>query len=130
MTTTQTQTEDERRYDGDEILRDGQTYRRPMTVMDAEHVAAITRATMASAYPSTTSGVLHRPGTIVADGIQAELAATERAVRRDLRLDELSSAWRNPPPAEAQRDTAAVADVEAAAAARDQRLQDAWKGAA
>lgn len=125
------QQEDGRDYDRDGILKDGERYRRPMTLMDAEQqdVAAITRAALASAYPSP-SGALHRPGTVIGDGVQAEIAATERDVRRNLRLDELSTAWKNPPPEEVQKDNAPVADVEAAAAARDQRLQDAWKGPA
>jgi hypothetical protein len=100
---TTTQKEDARRYDPDGILKDGERYRAPMLMMDAaqDDAAAITRAALASAYQP---GAGHRPGTIVADGIQGQLAATERQVRRDLRLDAQQQLWRNPPPLEIKND--------------------------
>jgi hypothetical protein len=128
---TTAQTEDARRYDRDDVLKDGERYRSPLLLMDAAHqeVIDITRKALADSY-APSAGALHKPGTIVADGIEAELAATEREVRRDLRLDALSNAWRNPPAQEAQATPGPVADREAAAAARDARLENAWKGTA
>jgi hypothetical protein len=92
MTSTKT-TEDARRYDREGILQDGERYRAPMLLMDAaqEDAAAITRAAVASAYQP---GAGHRPGALVADGIQSQLTATERQVRRDLRLDAQQEAWK------------------------------------
>jgi hypothetical protein len=127
MTPTQQQ-ENARRYDRDGVLKDGERYRAPMLLMDAAHQEVIDITRKALAEPS--AGALHKPGTIVADGIDAELAATEREVRRDLRLDALSNAWRNPPAQEAQAKPSPVADREAAALQRDARLENAWKGTA
>jgi hypothetical protein len=130
MTPTQQQ-EDARRYDREGVLKDGERYRAPLLLMDAAHqdFIDITRNALADSY-TPSAGVLHKPGTIVADGIEAELAAVEREVRRNLRLDQLSDAWRNPPAQEAAAKPGPVADREAAASARDARLQNAWKGAA
>jgi hypothetical protein len=50
---------------------------------------------------------------------------------RDDRLDKMQDAWKNPPPLEIKKDAAVpLADVDVAAARRDQRIRDAWKGAA
>jgi hypothetical protein len=92
-------------------------------------IAAITRQAFADA---DDTGIMHRPGPIksnLGDAIAATLA-----VLRDDRLDQQQEAWRNPPPleinAEVKKDAVApVADVDAAAAARDQRVRDAWRGA-
>jgi hypothetical protein len=97
---TNTQTEDaRRRYDREGVLKDGETFRAPLLLMDAaqEDAAAITRKALADAYQPSASGAGHRPGTIVADGIQAQLAAAERQVRRDLRLDAQQDAWKGAP---------------------------------
>jgi hypothetical protein len=129
---TTDQQEDGRDYDRDEILKDGERYRRPMTLMDSkqqEDAAAITRAALASAYPSA-SGALHRPGTIVSDGIEGQLAAAERAARRDLRLDQLSERWRDPPTQEHQagvQQDQASDDAELRLHARKKKLEAAWQ---
>jgi hypothetical protein len=111
------------------IIPDGGRLSVRMTMMDgATDIAAITRAAMADA----AAGVLHKPGTIVADGIQGELAAVEREVKRNLRLDKLSDAWRTPPAQEAVADSKAPSqiDLEDFHEKRNARLADAWKGAA
>jgi hypothetical protein len=111
------------------IMPDGGRVLVKMTMMDgASDIAAITRAAMDDA----GTGALHKPGTLVADGIQAVLAATAREVKRDLRLDKLSDAWRNPPAQEAVADNkpAPQIDLEAFHDKRNARLADAWKGAA
>jgi hypothetical protein len=121
-----------RRYDRDGVLKDGETLRVPVMMMDGNpDIAAITRKALADAYQPSASGVLHKPGTLVADGIQAQIDATERQVRRDLRLDQLTDAWRNPPSAEVKKDTAApTTDLDAFHERRNARIADAWKGAA
>jgi hypothetical protein len=140
MTTTQTE-DARRRYDREGILRDKETFRAPLLLMDAEQedAAAITRAALASAYQP---GAGHRPGAIVADGIQGELAATERQVRRDLRLDAQQDAWKGAPdPAHMPQVKAAQStagkgapgqdiDLEDFHAKRNARTANAWKGAA
>jgi hypothetical protein len=128
---TTAQTEDARRYDREGVLKDGERYRPPLLLMDAAHqdVIDVTRKALAESF-APSAGALHKPGTIVADGIEAELAATEREVRRELRLDQLSNAWRNAPAQEAEAKPGPVADREAAALQRDARLENAWKGAA
>jgi hypothetical protein len=111
------------------LMPDGGRVFVKMTMMDAApDIAAITRAAMADA----GVGALHKPGTLLADGVQAQIAATAREVRRDLRLDQLSDAWRNPPAQEAVVDNKAAPqiDLEAFHDKRNARLADAWKGAA
>jgi hypothetical protein len=134
---TTAQTEDARRYDREGVLKDGETFTAPMLLMDAAHQDVIdaTRKAITSAYEPSASLAGHRPGTMTVDGIQGELAATERQVRRDLRLDQQQELWRNPPPleinAEVKMDAVAnvtAADAETAAEARDARIRDAWKG--
>src|SRR3977135_524478 len=96
---TSTQTEDaRRRYDREGVLKDGETLRVPVMMMDGmPDIAAITRKALADAYQPSASGVLHKPGTLVVDGIQAQIDATERQVRRDLRLDAQQDAWKGAP---------------------------------
>ena len=110
------------------IMPDGGRVFVKMTMMDAApDIAAITLAAMTDA----GVGALHKPGMLVVDGIQAQIAAAEREVRRDLRLERLSDAWRTPPAAEVKKDAAApTVDLDALHAARNARLADAWKGAA
>jgi hypothetical protein len=111
------------------IIPDGGRVSIRMTMMDgAPDIAALTRAAMADA----DAGVRHKPGTIVADGIQGQLAAVERQVKRDLRLDKLSDAWRNPSAQQVVADSKAAPeiDLEAFHDKRNARLADAWKGAA
>ena len=130
---TTTQTEDARRpYDGEGLLKDGETLRVPVMMMDGmPDIAAITRKALADAYQPSASGMLHKPGSLIADGVQAQIAATEREVRRDLRLGKLTDAWRNPPAAEVKKDTAApTTDLDAFHERRNARIADAWKGAA
>jgi hypothetical protein len=137
MTSTKT-TEDARRYDREGILQDGERYRAPMLLMDAaqEDAAAITRAAVASAYQP---GAGHRPGTIVPDGIQGQLAATEHQVRRDLRLDAQQEAWKGAPdPAHAPHIKAAQSlanktpgqetDLEDFHQKLSAKKREAWKG--
>jgi hypothetical protein len=72
---------------------------------------------------------MHRPG-YVKTGISDVIAKTQQVLRDD-RLDKMQDAWRNPPTAEVKQDAAApLADVDAAAARRDQRVRDAWKAGA
>ena len=111
------------------IMPDGGRVFVKMTMMDASpDIAALTRAAMADA----GVGALHKPGTLVADGVQAQIDATAREVRRDLRLDKLSDAWRNPAAQQVVADINAAPqiDLEAFHDKRNARLADAWKGAA
>jgi hypothetical protein len=112
-----------------DVMPDGGSLKVKMTLMDgAPDIAALTRAAMADA----DAGVRHKPGTLVADGIQAELSATEREVRRDLRLDKLGDAWRTPPAQQVVADSTVPPqnDLEAFHDKRNARLTNAWKGAA
>lgn len=112
-----------------DVLPDGGRVSVKVMMMDgAPDVATITRAAMADA----SVGGGHKPGTIVADGVQAQIAATEREVRRDLRLEKLSDAWRNPPVQQVMADNTVQPqiDLEAFHDKRNARLADAWKGAA
>jgi hypothetical protein len=112
-----------------DVMPDGGSLKVKMTLMDgALDIAALTRAAMADADAS----VRYKPGTIVADGIQGELAAVERQVKRDLRLDKLTDAWRAPPAQQVAADSKAPPqiDLEAFHDKRNARLADAWKGVA
>lgn len=80
----------------------------------------------------------HRPGGLdVGDGVQRQLADVAREVRRDLRKEKLSDAWRNPPAIEtkapvkdARVPVQPTADaIEAMHDRRNARLESAYKGA-
>ena len=116
------------RIPGD-ILPDGGRVRIPMLMMDGvPDIADITRRAFADA-PDASDGIMHRPGYI-RSSISDAIAKTQQ-VLRDARLDQQQELWRNPPPLEIKKDAAApVADVDAAAARRDQRVRDAWKAGA
>jgi hypothetical protein len=74
---------------------------------------------------------MHQPGSLPLTATAARLKELAYEERRAA----LSNAWRNPVAQEAEAKpapsaTATAADAAAAADARDQRLRDAWKGAA
>jgi hypothetical protein len=140
MTTTQTE-DARRRCDRNEVLKDKEVYRAPLLLMDGmPDIAAITRKALADAYQPSAPGALHKPGTLAADGIQAQLAATERQVRRDLRLDAQQDAWKGAPDPAHSPDIKSPQtlanksapgqeiDLEDFHAKRNARIANAWKG--
>jgi hypothetical protein len=112
-----------------QIVPDGGRLRVPQMMMDAAtiDIAEITRRAMANQQPP-----LHAPGFVPVSLTDAEIEARELA--RDQRKSKLSDAWRNPPAIDAslaKKDEATPAtDSEARYAARDKRLENAWRGAA
>jgi hypothetical protein len=109
----------------DTVLREDGRVRVPMMLTDSAtvNVADIMRKALADTAPQA----LHKPGSLAIT--DADREAREKIL--DARDQRLTSAWKHPAAAEVKKDAAApLADVDAAAARRDQRVRDAWKGAA
>jgi len=114
---------------GGGIVKDGECVVRPMILMDAASLG-IAETTERAIADAALPQPLHRPGQI---GISDALADTREQLRDD-RKRRLSDAWRNPPApldaaavANAQTTSPAAPDSEARYAARDARLENAWK---
>lgn len=106
-------------------LRDGEVLRVPYLLMDGAppDIAAITRAALSDSQAQPTG--MHRPGAAVLT--DADRDARESA--RDQRKAKLSDAWRNPSPVAAHIEKhAPTTPTGDAAARRDARLRDAWRG--
>jgi hypothetical protein len=116
------------KIDEDRPLRDGERVKVGVLLMDhaPPDLAEISRLALADA----GDGPLHRPGPA---RISDAATITREGLYGD-RCDRLSDAWRTPPaqdaPAPITPASATAADVDAARALRDKRLEDAWKGAA
>ena len=124
---TTTQTEDVRRRNLQGVLQDGEVLRAPLLLMDS--AIQETADQVRKAFADADDGIMHKPG-YVKTGISDAIAKTQQVLRDD-RLDKMQDAWKNPPPLEIKKDAAVpLADVDVAAARRDQRIRDAWKGAA
>lgn len=110
----------------DTIMRDGGRVFVRMTMMDAAP-AIITEATRMALADSNPDTARHAPGSVAIS--DADRDAKEKLLgARDQRL---ADAWRNPPPEDQpSAQPAPTADSEARYAARDARLEQAWKGAA
>jgi hypothetical protein len=121
--------------DDDDIVRDGQSLRVPIMLMDAASRApadasAITARILADQALPT---VLHRPGALAVVTDAERNARDQLYAARDRRV---ADAWKNTrapiaaPAAQTAPALSAVAltaDSEARYARRDQRLRDAWR---
>lgn len=108
--------------DEDKVLKDGQSLRVPVFMMDSA-LDTVQRAIIAAQQPETR----HAPGSL-------PLTDADRASREELYLrrdKKLTDAWKNAPPLEpAQAKTAIVPTSSAERyAARDARLENAWRSA-
>jgi len=92
--------------------------------------------------PALRDGERIKVGVLLMDSASPDLADDANAAREKAysdRCDRMSDAWRNPSPvildkhkqapAPITPDPTTLADVEAALAQRDQRLQNAWRNA-
>jgi len=125
---TPTQTEDARRYDRDGVLKDGETLRAPLLLMDAAMQETADQAR--KAFADADDGIMHKPGQ-VRSNISDALAATKEFLR-DERKAKMADAWKHPPAANIVTDSnaAPTVDLEAFHERRNARIADAWKGAA
>jgi hypothetical protein len=108
------------------IMPDGGRVFVRMTMMDAAP-ADLPDAARRSLADSNADTARHAPGGIA-------LSDADRDTREkllDARDKRVADAWRNPPPEDQPgAQPAPTADAEARYAARDARLEQAWKGAA
>lgn len=104
--------------DDKDVLKDGQSMRVPLFLMDSLSRVVVT---------DTAPTVGHKPGSLaITDADRA--SRDELYQRRDKRL---TDAWKNPPPLEPSQAKTAVVPAASADryAARDARLENAWRSA-
>jgi hypothetical protein len=115
-------------YDRDGVLKDGETLRAPLLLMDAAMQETADQAR--KAFADADDGIMHKPGQ-VRSNINDALAATKE-VLRDERKTMMANAWKHPRAANIVADSkvAPTTDLEAFHERRNARIADAWRGAA